>query len=99
MAEIVNDSVWRIRVTDPALSTVDSIAVGTPLNSLADIPGIRIVHGEGTFARMAAHCGMSFEVHDLPFYRQSWTAAELRTLPDTVRVAGILVLGRCDHHE
>lgn len=96
LAEIVDDSVWRIRIDDPALSTSDSIAVGTPVRALADLPGIHIVHGEGTFARTGAHCGKSFEVDGVPFRPQGWSAAQLRRLPESARVAGILVLGRCD---
>lgn len=95
--EIVNGRVWRITVTDPALQTADSIGVGTPVNRLADYAGVRIVYGEGTFARMDAHCGKSFGLRGLADRRGGWTSDQLRALPDTVRVVRILVVGHCDH--
>lgn len=97
LAEIVNGRVWRIRVTDPALQTADSIGVGTPIRRLAGYPDIRIVYGEGVFARMDAHCGKSFGLEGLTVRPGGWTAAQLRAMSDTVRVAVILVVGHCDH--
>lgn len=98
IAEVVDGEIWRITVSDPGLSTTDSISVGTPLRRLAGHPGIRIVHGEGTFARTDAHCGKSFQVEGLRFRPQGWSASELQVLPDTIRISRILVLGRCVRH-
>ena len=97
LAEIVNGQVSRITVRDPALQTVDSIGVGTPVSRLAEFPGIRIAYGEGIFARMDAHCGKSFELEGLTYRPGGWTADQLRAQPDTVRVGEILVVGHCDH--
>lgn len=97
LAEIVNDSVWRISVEDLGLTTRDSISVGMPVSTLANLPGIRILHGEGTFARTDAHCGKTFEIKGLPYRPQRWSPAEIGELSDTVQIVRILVLGRCDH--
>lgn len=96
-AEIVSGRVWRIRVSDPALRTADSIRVGTPVSSLASRPGFRIVHGEGVFARLDSHCGKTFEIRGLPHEVSDWTVEQALALPDTARVAQILVVGHCDH--
>ncbi|HSG47897.1 MAG TPA: hypothetical protein VLA43_08815 [Longimicrobiales bacterium] len=95
LAEMVDGAVWRIRVRDPALATRDAIAVGTPVRTLAGLPGMRVAHGEGTFVLTDAHCGKSFQVEGLPDRPEPWAAAEMAALPDSVRVAEILVLGRC----
>jgi hypothetical protein len=96
LAEIVNDSVWRISVVDPVVTTRDSISVGTPVRALAHLPGIRIVHGEGSFARTDVHCGISFQIRGLSDRPRRWSPAEIGELPDSVKIARILVLGRCD---
>lgn len=97
LAEMVSGSVWRIRVTDPELRTADSLGAGTPVNRLADHPGVRIAHGEGVFARTDDHCGKSFGLTGLPYRRGGWSAAQLAELPDSVAVVEVLVVGRCDH--
>lgn len=97
LAEVVNGQVSRITVRDPALQTADSIGVGTPVSRLAGFPGTSIAYGEGIFARMDAHCGKSFRLEGLTYRPGGWMADQLRAQPDTVRVAEILVVGRCDH--
>jgi hypothetical protein len=95
LAEVVNEQVWRIRITDSALSTRDSIRVGVPINRLADHPGIRIGYEEGISARTDAHCGMTFGLTGpLPF-RRDWTEERIRALPDEIAISLILVFGRC----
>ena len=96
-AEVVDGAVWRIRVEDVTLRTADSLGVGTPMSRMADLPGIQIVHGEGTFARTAAHCGKTFRVGGVPFRQEGWAPEQLAVLPDSARVDMILILGRCDH--
>ena len=97
LAEIVRDTVWRIRIEDPALTTSDSIRFGTPVSSLASYPGVRVSYEEGASAMTDAHCGRTFGVSGLPIRFERWTAEELGALPDSVRVNRILVHGNCDN--
>ena len=89
--------VGRFISTYPLIQTAHFFVGATPVSRLAEHPSIRIAHGEGTFARLDAHCGKSFGLEGLPYRRGGWTATQLRGQPDTVRVAMILVVGRCDH--
>lgn len=95
LAEMVDGVVWRIRVDDPALATADSIRVGTAARRLAGLPGVRVLHGEGTFVRTDAHCGKSFQIQGLPSAPGEWSGEDLAALPDSVLVVRILVLGGC----
>lgn len=95
LAEMADGVVWRIRVDDRDLATADSIRVGTAARRLSGLPGVRVLHGEGTFVRTDAHCGKSFQIRGLPPEPREWSGEDLAALPDSVRVVGILVLGRC----
>lgn len=96
LAEIVDDRVWRITVRTPGPVTGDSVGVGTPVPHLADYPDVRVVSGEGRYFLMTpVHCGLSFGIEGVPFGEGPSTPAELRALPDRVRVERILVTGSC----
>jgi len=96
IAEIVNDQIWRITVASPGLATSDSLRVGTPARQLAAIPGATVSPGEGNYyVFLPEHCGLSFGLDGLPVRTQPWTIADLATLPDSARVAKILITGSC----
>lgn len=96
VAEVVNDEIWRIRITSPGPMTSDSIRVGTPANRLAQIPGASVSAGEGNyFVLLPEHCGLSFGLEGLPTRARPWTLAELASQPDSARVGIILITGSC----
>ncbi|HWV58983.1 MAG TPA: hypothetical protein VNZ57_16135 [Longimicrobiales bacterium] len=95
VAEIVDDRVWRVRVTGPGLATADSMRVGMPANRLGEYPGARVVAGEGvSVVVVPEHCGLSYVI-GLPPAPGVGTAESLAALPDDVRIESILVFG-CD---
>ena len=97
LAEVVDDRVWRITVSDKDLKTADGISVGTPVARLAVYPDAVISSGEGSFFVIAeaSHCGLSFAVPQLRHRPERWRRDDLMELPDTVRVGFILVIGAC----
>lgn len=99
-AEIVDDSVWRLSITTPALRTADSLGVGSQLEQLLEEPGVRVLSGEGAvFVTTPEHCGLSFELSPtVPMPRSGWTRAALERLPAETRVTRVLAIG-CHPHE
>ncbi len=96
IAEAVDDRIWRIRIVSPGLSTADSLHVGTPVRDLADLPDAMVSWGEGqSFLIAPSHCGLSFAIDGLPYRAQPWTAEELASLEDSVRISMILITGGC----
>jgi hypothetical protein len=95
-AEIVDGRVWRIEVSSPAVRTVDSLGVGTPLRRLLQMSNPRGASGEGRmFVLSPDHCGQSFEISYFgPMPSGGWTRAALAKLPETTHVIGVLVV-RC----
>lgn len=64
-ATVVNDAIWRIEITGPAIRTRDGLGVGSDAHELLQRPGSRMIGGEGRlFVVNAGHCGLSFEVSD-----------------------------------
>lgn len=95
LAEIVEGEVWRISVWQPGPMTRDSLQVGSPVNRLAGLPGLQVFSGEGRyFATVAEHCGLSLGL-DLPPRRARWEPGDLGSLPDSVAIGMILVVGMC----
>jgi hypothetical protein len=96
LAEIVSDSVWRIRVRSPGLVTHDSLHVGVRARALAALHDAVIATGEGDTVVLSesVHCGNSFGLEGLPRRNARWTAADLATMPDSTHVGWILVTGR-----
>ncbi|HEX9083395.1 MAG TPA: hypothetical protein VF836_01540 [Gemmatimonadaceae bacterium] len=63
VAEIVNDTVWRVSIVSALFRTVDSLGVGTPLSRLLQLKNPRGMTGEGKFfVASPEHCGMSFRL-------------------------------------
>jgi hypothetical protein len=96
-AEIDNNRVWRIPVTDPDFRTRDSLGVGTPLTRLLAMPDLRGMTGEGALYVMTpARCGLSFQLSESDTGAASggdWTAAALRRLPSRTTVSRVLIVG------
>lgn len=92
---VVGDSLWRAEVTAPALRTTDGIGVGSSAGDLLALGGSRVVGGEGRlFVTLADHCGMSFELGDVP--REVLGLPPDRAadrIPSGTRVSRILVFG------
>lgn len=96
LAEIVESRVWRIRVRSAGLRTADSVGVGTPARQLLAAPDAAVIWGEGDhFIVSPAYCGLSFQLAGLPPRASPWTTAEVRELPESVRVGQVLVVGGC----
>lgn len=100
LIEIVDGRVWRMTVRSPGLRTADSTGVGTPIRTLVADSGAIVARGDGgQYVLSPAHCGLSFEIAGLPARRaepgRTWTARELATMPDSVRVGEVLVTGAC----
>jgi len=94
-AEVVNDRIWRLAITTPALRTADSLGVGTPLGRLLEAPSARGLSGEGALVvTMPEHCGMSFQLSaTAPTPRSGWTRAALERLPRATYVTRVLIFG------
>jgi hypothetical protein len=94
-ATVVRDSVWRIEVTTPAPATHDGVGVGTAADRLLARSGSRVIGGEGRlFVTLAEHCGMSFELGELPADVRALPADQARTrIPSDARVSRVLVFG------
>jgi hypothetical protein len=98
LAELLHDSIFRIRVRSPGLATHDSLRVGVPARQLAGLRDAVIATGEGNTVVLAeaVHCGNSFGLEGLPVRtRRPWTAADLTTMPDSTHVGWILATGGC----
>lgn len=96
VAEIVNDSVWRISVTGDRLRTSDGYGAGSTLEQLMHITDLTSTTGEGSlFALSPSHCGLSFRLAGpapSPPSPQSGVKA-LKHTPGEVRVSQVLVVG------
>jgi hypothetical protein len=87
-ATIDNNRVWRIEVETPRLRTADSLGVGTTASALNQ-RGATLAVGEGVFAILPTHCGLSFQLNNVNVAQgRSW-----RTIPDSARVSRVLVFG------
>lgn len=96
LAEIHQDSVWRILVRSQGLYTTDSLSVGSSIGMLTALPELNPMVGEGyLYVATPAHCGMSFRLSEPPSSLPSgeWTNADLRALSPIVHVTRILLFG------
>ena len=96
IAEIVNDSVWRIDVRGRGLRTRDGYGVGSTLEQLMHEPDLTSVSGEGSlFVLSPSHCGLSFRLAGPapePPSPQSGVKA-LKHTAGEVRVTQVLIVG------
>jgi hypothetical protein len=63
-ATVVDGEVWRFEITQPSLRTPDSLGVGTTADVLK-ARGATLNVGEGVFAVLPSHCGLSFRLDDI----------------------------------
>ena len=95
VAEIVADSVWRVRLTSPRFRARGGLGIGTSASALAAIPGARALAGEGeVYVTMPGTCGVSYRVAGADFARVSGARSPeeaMDLLPDTARVDLLLV--------
>ena len=92
LAEIVDGRVWRVSVLGPAPRTPDSLGVGTPYASAAEVLDLEVHPGEGRFfAVPAGVCGISFELEGVPFETTSPHTDALRAAGDAVRISRVLI--------
>jgi hypothetical protein len=94
IAEVVGDSVWRLRFTSPRFRAGD-VRVGTTVADLERFDGARALVGEGElYVTLPEICGVSFRIAGAEFARAASARspeAALGTLPDTARVDLLLV--------
>lgn len=95
VAEIVADSVWRVRLTSPRFRAGDGLGVGASASALAAIPGARALAGEGeVYVTIPGTCGVSYRVAGADFARVSSARSPedaMDRLPDTAHVDLLLV--------
>jgi hypothetical protein len=93
-AEVVNDSIWRLDITTPGITTVDSIGVGSPLRDLLKRGDARGLIGEGNFVLIFRdRCGLSFVLRGgiPPGRPHAWTKQEMSRLSQDIPVERIMV--------
>jgi hypothetical protein len=94
VAEIVADSVWRVRFTSPRFRA-GGLGIGTSGSALAAIPGARALVGEGeVYVTIPGACGVSYRVAGADFGRVSGARSPeeaMDLLPDTAQVDLMLV--------
>jgi hypothetical protein len=95
VAEIVADSVWRVRLTSSRFRAGGGLGIGTSASALAAIPGARALVGEGeVYVTIPGTCGVSYRVAGADFARVSSARSPeeaMDLLPDTARVDLMLV--------
>ena len=98
VAETVNDSVWRLRLTAERFWTSSGLGVGSTVRELAEAGQARALVGEGeVYVTIPAVCGVSYRIAGADFARVARASSPERamaTLPDTARVDLVLVF-RC----
>ena len=93
-AEIVNDTVWRLDVRTPGISTIDSLQVGSSLGEVIKHGDAQGLIGEGNFVLVFRNrCGISFEVRGgiPPGRPRVWSANELAKLPADTPIERIML--------
>jgi hypothetical protein len=96
IAEIVDDSIWRIDVTGRGFHTRDGYGAGSTLEQLMHMSDLTSISGEGSlFALSPSHCGLSFRLAGpapVPPSPQSGVKA-LKHTAGEVRVNKVLIVG------
>jgi hypothetical protein len=95
IAEVVEDSVWRVRLTGPRFRAGGGLGIGTSARALDAIPGARALVGEGeVYVTVPGTCGVSYRVARADFARVSRAQSPeeaMDLLPDTAQVDLLLV--------
>ncbi len=89
-AVVTDESVWRIHVSSPAIRTEGGLGVGSRAPELRELPGARVISGEGNaFVVATSPCGMSFRLRGL----DSVMPRPVAELPDSAHVDMVLLTG------
>ena len=97
VAEIQDDSVWRVRLTSRRYRSENGIGIGTPARRLAELSGAGAYAGEGeVYVLIPSECGISYRISGAELGRvASASSAEeaLRSMPPSAEVDLILIWG------
>lgn len=96
IAEVVTDTVWRVRLTSRRFRVLDSLGVGSAARALTRRAGARALIGEGeVYLTIPEACGVSFRVSGVDFAHVAGAGAPERAVarvPDTATVDLLLLL-------
>ena len=96
VAEVEQDTVWRIRLTTERFRTGDSLGVGTPAEDLTRREGARALVGEGEiYLTIEEACGVSFRLDGVSYSNVAGAPSPesaVRLVPDTSRVDLVLLI-------
>jgi hypothetical protein len=96
VAEVVQDTVWRIRITTGRFRTRDSLGVGTPAEDLTSRDGARALVGEGEiYMTIEEACGVSFRLDGVSYSIVASAPSPesaVRLVPDTAVVDLVLLI-------
>jgi hypothetical protein len=97
-AEVVDDTLWRLTISDSLIRTADGLGVGTTVGTLLTSNPSWVATGEtGAFVGLVPHCGLSFRLDtSTPGLPRPWIlrdTAALRRAPPETRVNQVLVVG------
>ena len=96
VAEIVADSVWRLRLTTPRFRTSAGLGVGTRISELAAMTGARALVGEGEiYVTVPGSCGVSHRIAGADFARVAGARSPelaMAALPEAANVDLLLVM-------
>jgi hypothetical protein len=98
VGEVVDDALWRVRLSSERFRSAQGFGVGTRAREIAAAPGAGVHVGEGeVYMLLEGICGVSYRLAGVDFGRvASAQSAEsaLEELPDSARVDRVL-LWRC----
>ena len=96
VAEVEQDTVWRIRLTTDRFRTRDSLGVGTPAEFLTSRDGARALVGEGEiYVTIEEACGVSFRLDGASYSIVASAPSPesaVRLVPDTAIVDLVLLI-------
>lgn len=96
VAEVEQDTVWRIRLTTERFLTGDSLGVGTPAEDLTSREGARALVGEGEiYLTIEEACGVSFRLDGVSYSNvasASSPESAVMLVPDTSMVDLVLLI-------
>jgi hypothetical protein len=88
-AAVNENHVSRIESNSASVKTADSLGTGTAAAVLRERSGKLLVGDRGVFATLPTHCGLSFQLANVPVSAgKSW-----RSVPDSARVGTVLAIG------
>ena len=95
VAEMEEDTVWRVSLTTGRFRTGDSLGVGSPAGNLTSREGARALVGEGEiYLTIEEACGVSFRLDGVSFSNVASAPSPesaVRLVPDTSKVDLVLL--------